>query len=193
MGLFTTIAGAATSFIGVVGSAYQMRQGRKMMDQAMDAMRDMPSQALENAFKNIEISTMAQDMQRTELARSEATYVDAASKAGARGVVGAMGDIMEFKSKGIQNIAAQLEEKRTRRDEMIAADEVRIREMRERREEMEINALSNLYATGSAERMTGLGGLAKSISGFTSGLPGLFGDTGGKVDPELGKDPLVLG
>ncbi|HUX59617.1 MAG TPA: hypothetical protein VMV77_21785 [Bacteroidales bacterium] len=163
----------------MAGAAAQMRQGRQMMNRAMDAMRDMSMPDLENVYKDIAISTAAQDLQREELARSAATATDIASKAGARGVVGSMQDILEFQTKGIQSIAAQLEEKRTRRDELIAADEARIREVRERRMEMDKMALSNLYATGYAEKMQGLGGLAGATAAFTSAAPSLFEGFGG--------------
>lgn len=146
------------------------------MEEAMEAMDNLNFQDLENVYKNIEISTMAQDMQREETARGVSTAIDAASKTGARGVVGSMQDILDYQSKSIQSIAAQLEEKRTRRDELIAADEARIREMRERRTEMESMALSNLYATGYAEKMKGVEGLVKTGAAAASSVPSLFGE-----------------
>ena len=177
MGLAAVVAGTATTLISVAGAAAQIRKGRKMMDQAMDAMRNLPVQALENVYKDIAISTAAQDMQREELARSEATYVDAASKAGARGL-SFLPQIEAFKTKGIQAIAAQLEEKRTRRDELIAKDEARIRDIQERRTEMDKMAYANLYATGYAEKSKGFGGIATAAGAFTSSAAELFEGAG---------------
>lgn len=174
--LFSIIGTGVSTIASVAGAAYQMREGRKMMDQAMDAMDELDYQNLENVYKNIDISTAAQDMQREETARTTATAVDAASKTGARGVVGSMQDILDFQTKSMESIAAQLEEKQQRRDELIAADEARIREIRESRTQMEAASLANLYATGYAERMKGLEGLTKTASAVASSIPSLFGE-----------------
>src|SRR6056300_1446580 len=84
-------AGAVTAGVGLAGGVAQFFSGRKMKREAQSAIDNFEWQDLNNAYENVQISTVGSDLQREEAARRMATTTDALRAGGNRALVGGLG------------------------------------------------------------------------------------------------------
>lgn len=164
------IAAAGISVIGGISSSIINAKKEK---KAREAIQNYKRQELDNAYKDVKVSTLSSQLQREELARSTASTIQALRSGGVRSVIGGVGSIQERSVLASRSIGADLDRQQQNIDQLKANDEARIRQMTERREEGDLAGLGqqmNVAAQGRAQ------GINTAISGVGS-LIGSLGTT----------------
>ncbi|GAF86431.1 unnamed protein product, partial [marine sediment metagenome] len=85
-------------------------------------------------------------------------------------VVGGVGKVIKSVDEGLNVAAADLDRQQKEKQKLIAQEESKIRDMRERREEADLAGLGQQMATGQQNLMGGIAGLASSVGQF-AGTP----------------------
>ena len=181
--------------------AYTIAQNEKAKREAKKALNDYERQDLENAFENIQISTMGSDLAKEEAAGNAATMIDTLQRGGTRAVLGGLPRVQEYLT-GVNNQAAQyLDSQQTRRDYAIAQEEGRIRDIRENRDMQNIGALSSQINAADQNIQNGYMGIASAAmygarnidsGGYTPQVEGV----GGELKPQSlipGSAPEIKG
>lgn len=167
IGTATAIAGG----IGLLGSGFQAIKGAEQSAAARRELENYQRQQLENAYENVQVSTLGADLQREEQARLAASQTEALQGAGVRGLVGGLGRVEAGSQMTNAQIGADLDRQQQAINQAIAQDEAQIRAMQEQREMQDIAALSSQYNAGQQMFMSGLGGFAQTGLGLaTSGI-----------------------
>jgi hypothetical protein len=167
IGTATAIAGG----IGLLGSGFQAIKGAEQSAAARRELENYQRQQLENAYENVQVSTLGADLQREEQARLAASQTEALRGAGVRGLVGGLGRVEAGSQMMNAQIGADLDRQQQAINQAIAQDEAQIRAMQEQREMQDISALSSQYNAGQQTMMSGLGGIAQTGLGLaTSGI-----------------------
>jgi hypothetical protein len=180
---------AVTGTVLAVGmGAYTIAQNEKAKKEAEKKLNNYERQDLENAFENIQISTMGSDLAREEAAGNAATMIDTLQRGGTRAVLGGLPQVQEYLT-GVNNQAAQyLDSQQTRRDYAIAQEEGRIRDIRENRDMQNIGALSSQINAADQNIQNGYMGMASAamygarnidFGGFTPQVE----EVGGELKP----------
>lgn len=167
----------AAAAVAVVGGVTQAVIAAKKAKKAKDAIKNYKRQELENAYKDVRVSTLASKLQREELARATASGVQALRAGGVRAVVGGVGTIQEQNVLASRAIGADLDRQQRNIDQLRASDEARIRDIRERREENDLAGLGNELNT---QRQNTTNGINSAISGVGS-LAGAIGNGQGSM------------
>lgn len=155
--------GMALGLLGTGLGAYQAISGNKMRRDAERELNDYDRQALDNAFKDISISTEGVDLMRDENARASGNLIDAASNAGSRAIIGAAPRVSAATNNLNAGIANYLDEANNRREYAIAGDNARIENIIENRDIANINALNNTANTGRQDVWSGIMGAASGL------------------------------
>lgn len=155
---------AVTGTVLAVGmGAYTIAQNEKAKKDAKNALNDYERQDLENAFENVQISTMGSDLAKEEAAGNAATMIDTLQRGGTRAIFGGLPKVQEYLT-GVNNQAAQyLDSQQTRRDYAIAQEEGRIRDIRENRDMQNIGALSSQINAANQNIQNGYMGIASGL------------------------------
>ena len=167
------LIGAISAGIGAVGSIAQGIMGASQASKAKKAIENYKRQDLVNVAKGISISTKGAEIKTKEVARTAATTVSALQQGGVRGVVGGAGKVIEATQKSLQEVTADLDRQEKEKQKLIAADEAKIRDMQERREEADLAGLGQQLAVGQQNLMGGIAGLGKSMGQFAGNLGGI--------------------
>lgn len=162
----TAIAGGAAKAIG----------GAKAKRDAKRAARNFRRQELKNVSRNRRISTRGAELAREETQRGTATTVDALRSGGVRGVVGGTQGVQEANNATARRIGANLDEQQVQIEREQAADEARIRQIQENRDNMELGNIQNQMNAANEQMWSGFGDIASGIGGFAAG--GGFGGGG---------------
>lgn len=167
-------AGAATSLIGGIG---KLIGGAKRANDARKAIDSYQRQQLNNAYGDLQVSTLGADLQREEMARSTASMTDAARQGGVRGLA-QLGRIQAQNNIQSQQIAAGLDQQQRQIDMMKAQDDARIRQMQETREQQDLAGLGQAMEVGRQDMYSGIGDVAQTA--FSAhGMMGGMGKQGG--------------
>ena len=87
-------AAITTAAISVGVSGYMAYDSSQKKKKAQNEMNNYERQSLDNAFKNVQISTLGSDLMREENQRTTANLLDASKDAGVRGIMGAIPKIL---------------------------------------------------------------------------------------------------
>jgi hypothetical protein len=159
------ITTAAVS-IGVSGyMAYDASQKKK---KAQNEMNDYERQSLDNAFKNVQISTLGSDLMREENQRTTANLLDASKDTGVRGIMGAIPKIQAQNNDINQEAKVALDNQVIKRDYAIAGDNQELRGIREERDNSNLAAISSQINKADQDMWNG-------ITGTMSGIDSLGG------------------
>lgn len=168
------IATAAQGAIGLVGGAAKFFEGRKMQRQAQQLIDNFEWQDLENAYTNKQVSTLGSDLMREENARAMSTATGALREGGSRALIGGLGKVVSQSNTMNRQIAANLDEQQKALDLAAAADDVRIRDMVERRQADELAGYGEMLQQGRAMKNAGFSEGLNAIGGIGAGLAGSF-------------------
>lgn len=171
------MATAALGAIGLAGGAAKFFEGRKMQREAQKKIDAFEWQDLENAYTNKQVSTLGSDLMREENSRAMATATGALREGGSRALIGGLGKVVSQSNTMNRQIAANLDEQQKALDLAAAADDVRIRDMVERRQADELAGYGEMLQQGRSmknagfsEGLNAIGTLGTGVSGSFSGL-----------------------
>lgn len=163
---------------GILGTGlgvYQAIQGSKDKKRAERALNDYERQSLDNAFENIQVSTVGSDLMREESGRTTSNLVDATRNAGLRGILGGIPKIQAGNNSANQEARKYLDDQVNQRQYAIAEDNVKIRGIKENRDNANIAALSSEVNAGKQDIWNGMIGAYKGVSSLANNF-NLYGD-----------------
>lgn len=167
MATATAITGGVQAAMGIAGGVSKFFEGRKMQRAAQDAIANFEWEDPQNAFRNNQVSTMGADLQREDMATLNATSVEALRGAGTRGLVGGLGRVQANANRVNAQIAAGLDEQQKAIDMNASQDDIRIRDMIEKRQTDELAGYGQMLSTGMGMKY---GGIGDAINGLGAGL-----------------------
>jgi hypothetical protein len=184
------VLGAGMGMFELIQGAIQTKKGNQLLS-AFDR------QELTNAYENIGISTYGSDLIREETARNSASMIDAARSGGSRSIMGALGSVQEYTNTNNARAAADLDNQAVKRDYSVAQDDVRIQQMQEQRDNMELSNIASMINGGNQDTHKGLGtimnagmGSGNALSPEEGNKTSLFGGFGGSFGGGFGGSPL---
>jgi hypothetical protein len=169
------MAAVTSAVIGGTGlalSAYQAIDGANRQKKAQRELNDYERQELNNAYENVQISTMGSDLLREENARTSANLVDASQLGGARTVIGAVPRVVAATNEINQNAAKMLDDQVRQREYAIAGDNARIEGITENRDIANIAGLSSQIDAGRQDMWNGISSGLSSAAYMGRGLSG---------------------
>jgi hypothetical protein len=178
-------AAITTMAIGAAAAGYQIYQGEQTKKKAQNALDAYKRQDLVNPFKDVQISTMGSDLMREENQRTSADLVDASRNGGIRGVMGGIPKIQAFTNDANREAQVYLDNQVQKRDYAIAGDQTALRDMKEMRDNNNINALSSQMMAGEQNMWSGIRGMGTSLSYGANNID--WSGKGSKADRDRAK------
>jgi len=163
--------GIGAAAIGAVGGIAKGIMGANQASKARKSIEAYQRQELQNTYDGVTVSTLGADLQREEMARANATGVEALRSAGTRGLVGGLGRLQQGTNLQSRQIGSDLDMQQKAIDMARAQDQVRVQRMQERREEQDLAGLGQQLAVGQQNLFSGIGDVAQ-IAGAAGGLMG---------------------
>lgn len=132
------VTGAAIAVAGLGMSAVQAvkaSQSMKKADNAAQAAKnDLAKISETNAFKQVQVPTLGLNLAQQSQAQRSASALSAVQSAGAEGVIGGVGQIMQAGNEQDLQLAAQADEAKFKRDAMQADAQTGINARKQERE-----------------------------------------------------------
>lgn len=142
--------------IGAAGGISKFFEGRKMQKQAQAYIDQFEWDELNNAYENLQVSTLGADLQAEEAARMAATSANALQQGGNRAIVGGLGRVEAQSNQLNRQIAADLDQQQKQIDYAAAQDDANIRAMQERRQGEELQGYGQMLSTGMGTKYGGI-------------------------------------
>ena len=134
------VTGAAIAVAGLGMSAAQAIKSSKDMRTADNAAKaaknDLAKISETNAFKQVQVPTLGFNLAQQSQAQRSASALSAVQSAGAEGVIGGVGQIMQAGNEQDLQLAAQADEAKFKRDAMQADAEMGISSRKQQRDFM---------------------------------------------------------
>lgn len=186
------VLAAAGLGVSVLGGFSKIVGGSRRKRAAMRELRDLQRsrQYIRNVNEGRRISMRGAELAREQIARGQATGIDALQSGGIRGVVGGMQGMQESANMAIAREGAQLDQQQMALDADFAQDEVRMRAMREQRQMQDEATAQAAINAGQQDQMSGLGDIAGSA--FSAAALGVS-NTGVGIDGDTGVGDVVSG
>lgn len=165
--------GTAAALSGGIGAGlglFQAITGKNNERDAERALNNYERQSLDNAYKNIQISTLGSDIQREESQRNAASLFDVLQGGGVRGIVGGIPKVVGSLNNVNQQIAKDIDQQFINREYAIAGDNARIEGMIENRDNQNIAALSSQANAGRQDFFNGLMGIGSAATAVGRGI-----------------------
>lgn len=153
------ITGAA---LGVAAAGASIYQGAEQKKKAKAELNAYERQELNNAFENIEISTVGTDLMREEAQRTTANIVDALQGGGSRGLA-LLPAVQANTNQVNRQIQKDIDDQIIQRDYAIAGEDSRIMGIKEQRDNQNIAALGSQYMAGEQNMMNGINGAIAGV------------------------------
>lgn len=157
--------GTTTAILGGITAAGGMAKaisGARMARKSRESLEKYNRQDSVNKFEDLEVSTLGADLRREEMSRNNATMVDALKSGGARTLVGGLGRVQAQNNLVSSEIASDLDLQQKEIDRLKAQDDVRIRQMIERREESDLAGLGQQMNVGRQDMWSGIGDISSA-------------------------------
>ena len=155
---------AAFSTIAALGMAgVQAGMGIAQDAKAKKELANLEVPELDNAFEDIQISTLGSDIMNEQNAITTSNMVDASKSGGVRSVMGAIPQIQAYNNNANQESRKYLDDQVINRDYSIAQDNQRIRGMKEQRYQGEVQGLGQMMATGQQNMWSGIRGIGSTM------------------------------
>ena len=151
MGGISAAGGIAKTVSGAIGQ----RKANKAID-------NYERQDLDNAFENIQINTLESDIFKEEGQRFNAMALDNLRSGGVRSVIGGVPMLQAGSNLRDQEGRNYLGNKIEKREYGIAYDNARIRQMQERREELDLAGLGQKLDVMRNQMWNGLGSIGSA-------------------------------
>jgi len=169
------VTGAAIAVAGLGMSAAQAIKANKDMKTASNAAQaaknDLAKISETNAFKQVQVPTLGFNLAQQSQAQRSASALSAVQSAGAEGVIGGVGQIMQAGNEQDLQLAAQADEAKFRRDAMQADAEMGISA---RKQERDLIIGTNEVASQEARR-------SQAESNRNAAIEGMFASAGGAI------------
>ena len=163
--------------IMALGGLAQTVFGAIQKKKNQDALDELEAPDLDNAFKDIQISTVGSDMMNEQNARGFATVADNLRSGGVRSVMGGTPQLVSGMVDANQQTRNYLDKQVQDREYAIAQQEGRIQRIEENRYQQELQGLGQAIEVGNQQMWSGIRGIAGSVMyGERNGVfDGLFG------------------
>lgn len=187
------MAAVTSAIVGAAGlgmSAFQAIDGANRSRKAQRELNNYERQELDNAFENVQISTMGSDLLREEGARTTANLVDATQMGGARTIIGGIPRVVGASNEINREAAKMLDDQVQRREYAIAQDNARIEGITENRDMANISALSSQVEAGRQDMWSGFGSALSSAAYMGRGLGQSNSNPKVKSVQEMGIKPI---
>jgi len=174
----------ATAIMGGLGLAkgiYDTVDGKRKEKARQAELDAYQRKERENAFRNMQISTIGSDAMREESSRNIATSMNSIGNAGTRAIIGATPRLVAEQNNVNRNIQKELDDQVIKRNYAIVGDDSQIRRMQEDRENADLAGLGNAIDVARQDANTGMNTMFNSIGGIASSMKG-----------QIGKDPSNL-
>lgn len=158
-------AAAITSGLGTGLSIYQAIDANGKKKKAQNALNDLQTPELVNAFKDQTVSTLGSDLQKQESGRNSATAINALRGGGTRAIIGGIGAVEDNTNKVNAEIGANLDMQKKDINMNIANDNVNIRNLKEQRYQSDVAGLSSQINAANDGVQQGIG---NAINGATT-------------------------
>jgi len=168
IGTAAAIIGGARALQSGIGIASASKQRKRTLND----LNNLKVPSLDNAFKDIQISTLGSDLLRQEGQRTSANLIDAVRSGGVRSVMSGIPQIVDANNAINNQAALLLDNQATKRDYAIAQDNARIRNINESRYQGELQGLGNRLNVANQNIWNGLNGLFTSASALANGFTG---------------------
>lgn len=159
------MASPITAGVGAVGSIVGSVMDYKKKKKAEDALNDLQTPELVNAFKDQQVSTLGSDLQKQESGKNSATAINALRGGGARAIIGGIGAVEDNANKVNAEIGANLDMQKKDINMNIANDNVNIRNLKEQRYQSDVAGLSSQINAANDGVQQGIG---NAINGATT-------------------------
>lgn len=133
--------------LGVATAGASIYQGAGQKKKAKAELNAYERQELNNAFENVEISTLGTDLMREEAQRTTANIVDVLQGGGSRGLA-FLPAIQANTNQVNRQIQKDLDDQIIQRDYAIEGEDSRIMGIKEQRDNQNIYALGSQYTAG---------------------------------------------
>jgi len=167
------IAGSA----GLLGSGLQIAKGIGDKSKAKNDLRNLEVPELNNAFEDIQISTLGSDIMNEENQRTTANAVDALQSGGVRSVIGGIPQLVGQNTLANRETRNYLDQQAIRRDYASAGDEQRIRDMKENRYMGDVQGLNNIIQQSDQNMWSGIRGVVGSAGYIGRSIDAANGDS----------------
>ena len=169
------VTGAAIAVAGLGMSAVQAvkaSQSMKKADNAAQAAKnDLAKISETNAFKQVQVPTLGLNLAQQSQAQRSASALSAVQSAGAEGVIGGVGQIMQAGNEQDLQLAAQADEAKFKRDAMQADAQTGINARKQERE----------YLIGTNEVQSENLRRAQAETNRNAAIEGMFGSAGNAI------------
>lgn len=169
-------AAVTSAALGVGMGTYQILQGEKNKKKAKAAMNQYERADLDNAYENMQISTVGSDMIRDEMLRSSASLVSNLQQGDSRTLAAGLPRIQSEITKSSNEARNYLDQQIRQREQLIARDNVNIRGVKENRDLQNLQAISSQYNTGKQDSFNGMLGVLRGAGALANNL-GTTGNT----------------
>ncbi|NRA77277.1 MAG: hypothetical protein HRU18_03630 [Pseudoalteromonas sp.] len=175
------IAGGLQGAMGLAGGISKFFEGRDMQKRAQEYIDKFEWEDLKNVFRGNQVSTLGSDLRAREAARDFSTTMDNIRGAGARGIVGSVGQLNQQRNLMNQQIGADLDQQQKAIDMAASQDDARIRAMKEQRQAQELAGYGQMLNTGMGMKYSGI---SDGINAIGAGAQAAA--LGGSPTPSLG-------
>lgn len=158
------MAAITSAAVAVAGGAYQAISSAKQAREAKNALQDLKIPELKNVAEGLQVSTLGADLKKEQGAKRFNSEVDALRSGGIRGVIGGLIGANDRQKAIDEEIAADLDIRQERIDQIRAQDEQRIQGANEQRYQNDVSALSSQYNAGQQGLMQGISGMAQGVA-----------------------------
>ena len=169
----------ASAIGGIIGGFSKISEGKRMKREGRKGIAGFEWEELTNPYDSLAVSTMGSDLRSEEAARLGATSVEALRGAGTRGLIGGLGKVQAQSNTINKEIAAGLDEQRKVLDMAAAGDDVRTRNMTEKRQSDELAGYGNLVNQGRQTQSQGFGNIVGGLGSLESTALNAFGGVRG--------------
>lgn len=187
------MAAITTAALGIGMAGLQVAKGIKDTKNAKRELSQYERQELDNAYKDIQISTLGSDLLREENARTSAGLTDAARMGGSRSIIGAIPKVVGATNEINQKAAKMIDGQVIDREYAIAQDNARIEGITERRDEQNIGALGSQVMAGEQNTWSGIMGVASGLGNLSRTLSAEKGENSEERQAQEGFDGRTAG
>lgn len=164
------MAAITTAAIGVGLGGFQAISGAVNAKKAKNELANLKVPELDNAFEDLQISTIGSDLMKEESQRTTATAVDAYRSGGVRSVMGGIPQIVAMNNDANKEARMYLDDQVQKRNYAIAKDNQNIRNMVENRYMGDVQGLNNRIQESRQDMWSGLRGVFSGIGAMARGI-----------------------
>lgn len=166
-----SLAGLGMNAVQAIQEGRKIKQAKADADAAIKSFKNINEQ---NPYKELGVPTLGFDLAQQGIDRSAMSALSAAQGAGAEGVIGAAGNIVQANNAANLDLAAQANEAQAERDQLVAGGQAAINERKAEREAelagYQLGQANTDATTASENRASSVAGMLTSAKGVASGI-----------------------